>query len=422
MVRLHHPKPRQAGLALIALTCLTILLTSCGGGKSNKLFDPAKVGFTATYNPIYDNQFYPSLILASESAQTFNDPVAQKLTPFSFTVTAPADGCVLRVVIDSSVLNYVTIIQEVLPHRGEQYTIQGTAKWKYDNLRSTRLGYPVDLTFTCYINDEEVDIENIRLNCRSINECPLSLANGSQRVDTRWLFAAYVNEDHPQIENILSDILDQGIVSSFNGYQNGPESVRRQVLAVWHYVLRRGIAYSSISCTSNPSTTTNVQHIRLFDEVWNTRQANCIDACVFFASILRKIGIRTVIFVEPCHAYLGYYTDRNRRHLELIETTITSWVNIPELQRSLDADGRLPQEQFDKISKYLSQKDIQLWNEGRLSFDQLTQALAKSLLDKAKVYNDDTYKANRTNFADTANIAYQQLDIEQLRTKVQPIR
>jgi hypothetical protein len=165
-----------------------------------------------------------------------------------------------------------------------------------------------------------------------------------------------------------------------------------------------------------------VQHIRLFDEVWNTRQANCIDACVFLASILRKIGIRTVIFVEPCHAYLGYYTDKKRRNLELIETTITSWVNIPELQRSLDADGRLPQEQFDKISKYLSQKDIQLWNEGHLTFDQLTQALAKSLLEKAKVYNDDTYKVNRTNFADTANIAYQQLDIEQLRTKVQPIR
>lgn len=419
MVRLRQQQPRQVSIALLALTCL--LIASCGS-KSNKLYDPAKVNFTVAYNPIFDNQFYPSLILATESVQSLSNTAEHGLIPFSFSVTAPSDGCVLRVVIDSSVLNYVTILQEVLPHRGEQYTIQGTAKWKYDNLRRTRQGYPVDLTFTCYINDEEVDIENLRINCRSINECPLSLAGGNRREDTRWLFAAYVNEDHPQIENILSDILDQGIVTSFNGYQNGPESVRRQVLAVWHYVLRRGIAYSSISCTSNPSTTANVQHIRLFDEVWNTRQANCIDACVFLASILRKIGIRTVIFVEPCHAYLGYYTDKGRRHLELIETTITSWVNIPELQRNLDADGRLPEEQLGKISKFLSQKDIQLWNEHRITFDQLTQALAKSLLDKAKVYNDDTYQANRTNFADTTNITYQQLDIEQLRSKIQPIR
>ena len=57
-----------------------------------------------------------------------------------------------------------------------------------------------------------------------------------------------------------------------------------------------------------------------------------------------------------------------------------------------------------------------------MTFDQLTQALAKSLLEKAKVYNDDTYQANRNNFADTTNITYQQLDIEQLRSKIQPIR
>ena len=187
MVRLRQQQPRQVSIALLVLTCL--LIASCGN-KSNKLYDPAKVNFNVAYNPIFDNQFYPSLILATESVQSLTNTAEQGLIPFTFSVTAPSDGCVLRVVIDSSVLNYVTILQEVLPHRGEQFTIQGTAKWKYDNLRRTRQGYPVDLTFTCYINDEEVDIENLRINCRSINECPLSLAGGNRREDTRWLFAA----------------------------------------------------------------------------------------------------------------------------------------------------------------------------------------------------------------------------------------
>ena len=198
--------------------------------------------------------------------------------------------------------------------------------------------------------------------------------------------------------------------------------MRNQVFAVWYYALSRGISYSSISCTSNPSPTANVQHIRFFDEVWNTRQANCIDACVFLASILRKTGLKPVIFVEPCHAYLGYYTDRNRRHLNLLETTITSWVNFPDLERSLLDDGTLPPEKFNKISKYLSAKDIERYNNHQLSFEQLKLAVAKSLFDKASEYNRENYEANRQHFADTTSISYQQLDIEQLRKIVKPIQ
>ena len=164
-----------------------------------------------------------------------------------------------------------------------------------------------------------------------------------------------------------------------------------------------------------------MQHIRFFEEVYDTRQANCIDACVFFASILRKIGLKPVIFVEPCHAYLGYYTDRNRRNIALLETTITSWVNFADLQRSLDADGRLPQQQFDRIKKYLSDKEIEKYEEGRIDFEQLKRIIARSLFDKASQYDLETYNANRTNFADTAVITYQQLDIELLRQQVQPV-
>ena len=413
MVRLRHSK---SGYRLLAVFCTILLLTACHQNGGNKLFDPSQVAFTARCNPILDNQLYPSLILATYNTnlQTPNS----KLQTINFSVTAPTDNSVLRVVIDSSLINYVTISQEILAHRGESYTFDITPKWKYNILRQIRQPVPVDLTLTCYINDEEVDIKNLRLTCRSVNECPLSLAG----TDFRFLFAAYVNEDHPEIANILTEILDQGIVSRLSGYQGSEREVRNQVFAVWYYALSRGISYSSISCTSNPSPTANVQHIRFFDEVWNTRQANCIDACVFLASILRKTGLKPVIFVEPCHAYLGYYTDKGRRHLQLLETTITSWVNFPELERSIDADGRLPQEKFDKVAKYLSEKDIERWNNGKMNFDQLKVAIARSLFDKASEYNRDNYQANRQHFADSASITYQQLDIEQLRKIVQPIQ
>ncbi|MBR1799751.1 MAG: hypothetical protein IJ761_07675 [Bacteroidales bacterium] len=400
--------------SILLITLPLILLCSCH--KNNKMFDPRQVDFSVAYDPLFDGQLYPSLILGLNNASADS-----RQATFEISLTAPRDNCVLRVVVDSSSLNYVTIFQEVLPHHGQTYTFTPTLKWKYDQLRKLRQVGAVDLTFTLFLNDEEVDVKNLHLNYRTVNECPLSLRANGQTVDYRWLFAAYVNEDHPVIEQILTEVIEQGNVSRLAGYQGTEAEVNKQVFAIWYYVLNRGITYSSISCTSNPSPNANVQHIRFFDEVYNTRQANCIDACVFFASILRKIGIKPVIFVEPCHAYLGYYSDKKRRHLHLLETTITSWVNFPELDKAVDSEGMLDSVRYQKVEKYLSAKDIKRYADGKLPYDELKRVVAQSLFDKAADYDRETYNANRKLFTDTSAMTYQQLDIEQLRRNVQPI-
>lgn len=399
------------------LLVLLLPFIACSCHNSPKQFDPKQVAFSVEHNPIFDGQIYPAIILG-----TNNNTFGYQLSSFNMKVTSPRDGAVLRIVIDSSALNYVTIIQEILPQRGQTYTFNDASiKWKYDALRKLQVPGSVDLTFTCYINDEEVDVKNLHLAYRTANECPLTIAYQGQQYDFRWLFAAYVNEDHPSIEQILTDIIDQGIVTRLSGYQGGANAVREQVFAVWYYVLNRGIAYSSITCTSNPSSRANVQHIRFFDQVWNTRQANCVDACVFFASILRKIGLKPVIFVEPCHAYLGYYTDAKRKDIALLETTITAWANFPELERSLDDNGRLPEAQLKRVSKYLSTEQLEAYRNGTLSFEDLKRAVARSLFDKASQYNREQYETNRAHFADSTMTTYQQLDIEQLRSMVRPI-
>lgn len=417
MVRIRLSKSRSC--AIIAATLL-LILSACTPPTGNKKYNPGKINFSAEVNPLFDSQLYPSLILAlnqsaSQALKQSNDQ-AISLSPFVVTVTAPADNTLLRVVIDSSLFSYVTNYEEILPKRGETYTLYLPLNWKYNLLSSIRQSRPIDLPFTCYINDEQVITKNIHFTIRTVNECPLSFQKGSQRIDTRWLFAAFVNEDHPYIEQILTEILRQGIAKRISGYQNGAKAVREQVFAVWYYALNRGIAYSSISCTSNPSSTTNVQHIRFFDQVYNSHQANCIDACVFFASILRKIGLRPVIFVEPCHAYLGYYTDKKSdSKIELLETTITGWVNFPELQDNLDENGKLPEEYFNKISKYLSEKQRKDYLAGKMSFEELKIAVAKSLFIQANNYDLETYTKNKDHFENLTNLSYQKLDIEKLR-------
>jgi hypothetical protein len=396
------------------------------------VFDPAQVAFSASYAPLFENQFYPSLVMGVAS---LSDP-AYALTDtsalFAVSVTAPVSNAVLRITIDSSKLNYVTIFQEVLPVKDMRYTFYPTVKWKFDQLYRTRQQGVADITFTCYINDEEVDVKNLRINYRSANDCLLSARDSLGRNhDYRWLFAAYVNEEHPFIDSILTDIMQQGVISKISGYQSDAKSVVSQVEAIWYYALERGIRYSSISCTSTPTTRSNVQHIRFFDEVYNSRQANCVDACVFLASIMRKIGLKPVIFVEPCHAYLGYYTDRGRKNLRLLETTITAWADFPALTRDYNAimeanpeaqgKERISKTMYDKYAKYLTADEKKKWDDGKMDFDSFKRAVAHNLFLKATEYDKDNYKNNKKLFTDPDNMQYQQLDIEQLRKIVQPI-
>lgn len=395
-----------------------VLFSGCRPKPTNHLYDPRQVAFNAQYNDLFDDILYPSMILA-QSHYTG----AEKNELFSIQVTAPVNNSVLRVVVDSSAFNYVTIVQEILPRRGERYSFVPSIKWKYDKLYHNRQQGAIDLTFTCYINDEEVDTKTLKLNVRSVNDCLLSTKGKDGKAhDFRWLFMGYVNEEHPFIDSILTRIISEGIITTFTGYQKGEKQVKEQVFAIWYYALNHGITYSSISCTANPSKRSTTQHIRFFDEVYNSRQANCIDACVFFASILRKIGLKPVILVEPCHAYLGYYTDKQKKSdPTLLETTITGWVNYPTMDRKYSKDSILQPEYEQKLKTYLSAKEYARWTQGEMSYEEMKIALARSLFNIATKEQVENFKNNKVHFRDTTQMGFQMLQVDELRRIVQPI-
>lgn len=396
------------------MTAVLATLAACNG-RHTRIYDPHFVSFKASYNARFDNILYPSMLMALA-----NYSGVEKDTLFTVSAVAPANNAVLRVVVDSTALNYVTILQEVMPRKGERYTFAPSIKWKFEKLYALRQQGALDLTFTCFVNDEEVDSKTLRLNYRSVNDCLLSAVDTGGTVDYRWLFMGYVNEEHPFIDSILTTILDQGTLSTFAGYQRGRQHVIDEVYSIWYYALDRGITYSSISCTANPSKRASTQHIRFFDEVYNSRQANCIDACVFFASIMRKIGLKPVILVEPCHAYLGYYTDKDRKEMRLLETTITSWVNIPAMRKSYETTGKLTKDQHDRLVKYLTAEQVRRWDAGELTFEQMQELLTQALFKQATSYRQESYKANKKYFTNNEN-GYQMLPVDELRKVVQPI-
>ena len=183
-------------------------------------------------------------------------------------------------------------------------------------------------------------------------------------------------------------------------------------------IVRKGSGRSFAFLTGAKDTAANIYRLKK-------------EICVFFASIMRKIGLKPVIFVEPCHAYLGYYTDNHRRKLQLMETTMTSWVDFPALTRNYNetmqnnpqAKGaeRISAAMNAKYPKYLSAADKKRWEEGTLSFESFKRAVAHTIFVKATDYDKENYKNNRKYFTNSSNPTYQQLDIELLRKMVQPI-
>ena len=399
------------------ILAFALLMVSCNSIVKKKTIDAKSVNFEATYNEDFDNVLYPSMLLALANYR--GDDMD---TLFTVSVVAPQNNALLRIVVDSTVLNYVSITQEMLPKKGNKYTFAPVIKWKFQSMYRMRQQGIIDLTFTCYINDEEVDVKNIRLNYRPTNECLMSLIGKDGRYhDYRWLFAAYVDEDHPKIDGILSEILSQGIVTTFDGAKN-EKKVETQMRAIWYYALNRGLSYSSITCTSNGSKKTNSQYIRFFDDVYVNRQANCIDACVFFSSIMRKVGLLPVIFVDPCHAYLGYYTDKSKKKIALLETTITGWVNLPELDEHYDAEsGLLEEKYYAKISKYLNDRQKATYEAGKMTLEDIKKAVANNLFDRAADYQKENYKNNRLLYSDTSQQMYRMLVIDEMRPLISPI-
>ena len=396
-----------------------IFAGGCGEKKSLRTIDPQKVNFEVAYDANFDGIMYPSLIMGLAN---YNGKVESDF--FSYRVTSPKDNSVLRIVMDSSEMNYITIFQANLPKKGETYTFYPLVKWKYDNLIRLKQPGKVDLTFTCYINDEEVDVKNMRFNYRSINECLLGIKDTANKyIDYRWMFAAFVNEEHPWLDVMLNNILEQKLISRFSGYQLGEKEVINQVFAIWYFIQSKGIKYSSISNTSKYSTKVNSQYIRFFDEVYRNRQANCIDACAFMASILKKIGLNPIIFVEPGHAYLGFYKDKNKKKLVLLETTLAGAIDLATIDEKVDtATGLLPQNELDKYKKHLTQRDMDNYLSGKTDLEKLKQTISRSNFNNAMNYNVNRYNKNRKLFADTKNQNYHKLDIAELRDLVQPIR
>ncbi len=183
----------------------------------------------------------------------------------------------------------------------------------YDALHLIKQQKPANLCVKINVNGKDLPDQNEVVTLRSINECPFAIIFGegddATADDLSWMFAAYVNENHPWIDEILKEALDAKLVDSFDGYQSGdPKKVLAQVYAIWHVLQRHGMKYSDITNTPK-SKFALAQTVRFLDDSIKNAQANCVDGSVIFASILTKISINCGLVLAPGHCFVCFDLD-----------------------------------------------------------------------------------------------------------------
>jgi hypothetical protein len=279
----------------------------------------------------WNNQLFPSYVVATATLKPSEDAEEEDGTIlgdprglFGIEIESPGDDVEIKVTIIASDIMEESVFTGTLEEEGGEYTIRPRIRYKYNSLTHNKQATPVTVTFKVEIDDEDAEEQTETITLRSINDCPFGLVDEDKEfTDLCFMFAAYVNEQHPFVDKLLREALDRGAVDSFTGYQASDEGeVYRQVFAIWDALTARDVRYSDITTTAAESESVYCQHVRLIDETINNNQANCVDGSVLFASVLRKVGIEAYLVMVPRHCYLAFALDEKGDTLVALETTM----------------------------------------------------------------------------------------------------
>lgn len=302
-----------------------------------------EVGLCSDFEPIvgWDGHLFPSYIVSTAKLKWPESKTDSKPDPngvpskvketvigeshgtIGIRVKSPSDNTRCELTISASDWLEPSTMSVDLPKKGETYRVMPTLKFKYKDLVANKQSMPTTVEFELKLNGKKFAKIDKSAVLHSINDCPYSYTVDEETTEIGFVFAAYVNEQHPFIDKILREALDGGIVDSFTGYQSGDEAeVLKQVYAIWDTLASRDLRYSNITAVAAESDNVGSQHVRLLDESVTNSQANCVDGSVLMASILRKIDIEPFLVFVPGHCYLAFALDEEGEHIVGLETTM----------------------------------------------------------------------------------------------------
>jgi hypothetical protein len=311
---------------------------------------------------IFGDDLFPSYIVAvsmlnsSEELDTKAQPsvIGAPYGAFLIRLKSPADNAALRIEMSGTRFIRTSVFETTLKKGGMEYEIYPQVAYDYDALLAVHQAVPEDVMAKVSVNGSSLGEKTMTLRVRTINDCVFEVQNGNDTEDLSWTFSAYVNENHPSLDDILKSAL-KGDLTSFQGYLGDRESVLAEIKALWDAVQKTGIKYSDVSTPVAQADNVASQHVRLLGESLKYSQANCVDGTVLLASLMRKIGLKTYLMLTSDHAFLGVDLTEDGKNRVYIETTMVD-------DSSLDDALESGQENFKEARK---KKDLLVVDVGK---------------------------------------------------------
>jgi hypothetical protein len=125
---------------------------------------------------------------------------------------------------------------------------------------------------------------------------------------TRYL-GAFVTPNAPAIQGLLHAAVELVPDRQFVSYQAGGAGVAPQVKALFEALKQTGIRYVNSVLAFSPDEGLSSQRVRLPRQTLESKNANCLDGTVLFASLLEAITLRPAIVLVPGHAFVAWQTD-----------------------------------------------------------------------------------------------------------------
>lgn len=264
----------------------------------------------------FQNNIYPSLILS------FGVSYPEYSRCLTVGLRNLPAGHSLQLRIDSDL--FLQPVDVDVAAQSGTATLSPDLPWNFDALRHSAQLQPQAFVATLLVDGKAQLESTLVCSVHSVNEAVsrIFITSTGQWQDTSVCFAAFVNEDHPWINSVLQEAISSGSVRAFAGYQGGTQGVLLQVAAIWDALAARGLSYVNVATDSGTSPLVSTQYVRFLDQSVHDQGANCVDASVLFASILRRIGLRPVLLFRPGHCFAGFYDAPDGGHLVAFETTM----------------------------------------------------------------------------------------------------
>ena len=299
-------------------------------------YEPFKSGFEITDQ--LGGNIFPATILSTATTDASlivpadSDYIGNPKSCIAIRLKNSYANSKLRIEVAETPFFSQSVSEFILPKAGKEYLVFPDIIWNYQALRDNNQAVPVSISVKAELNKKELPqcidlfVHILRLVC-------ITLIPKKTIDDTGEFFAAYVNEEHPQIDKLLREALDTRIVNRFLGYQGNAhqsENVDKQVYALWNVLQKRNFKYSSTTNTSLSSNVVYTQRVRTLDDALESSQINCVDGSVLLASLMKAININPILVRIPGHMFVGYYTDKSHKNMNFLETTMIGDVNLDD--------------------------------------------------------------------------------------------